>query len=292
MVQELSDLQTQDISQPILIPTTEAELAREYRTKGSQIICHQGRYWISKNSYGFYKPVHMLARLKLEQATRPTPLCLAFRSALHEDDASAANGSIPVHLISDPAGYDLESLSSNRRSQIRRCWKRVKIVQLTDLTLLQEQGYEVLRSSLERTKYYIKLPSIEEYRSAIAAYTTDKYRIAIAGIVDGKLGGYCYGTAIDGTAYLDYIHLATEALPTNISSGLTFEFVRACSRSGKIREVVHSPHVPEDQGLVAYKEAMGFRVTHIPARVEMNPIVAKFLRWKYPHKYYRFTGHY
>ncbi|MBH8562383.1 hypothetical protein I8748_09460 [Nostoc sp. CENA67] len=86
--------------------------------------------------------------------------------------------------------------------------------------------------------------------------------------------------------------MTTEALANYISHGLTFEFVQACRRSGQICEVVHSPHIPEDPGLIAYKEAMGFPVVQIPAKVEMNPVIKNFLRWKYPHKHYRFTGRY
>lgn len=292
MVSRLCDLQMQDVSEAVLIPTTEAVLAQEYREQGSQVICHQGRYWIKTKFRGFYQPIHLIARLKLEQITRPRLMCWAFRAALHEDDAASANGSIPVHLLSNLANYDLQSLSSNRRSQIKRCLKKVKIVQLTGPALLQEQGYEVLRSSLERTNFYMKLPSEEEYITTITAHTTDKHRIVIAGLIGDQLGGYCYGTAIDGTAYLEHIHMTTEALATYISGGLTFEFVQACRRSAEIREVVHSLHVPEDEGLVVYKEGIGFRVRQIPARVEMNPMIAEFLRRKYPHKYYRFTGRY
>jgi hypothetical protein len=292
MVSTLRNSQMQEVSEAFLIPITEAELAREYRERGLHVICHQGRYWTEAKIPGLYQPIHLMARLKLEQVTPPTPLCWAFRSALQEDDVSYANGAIPVHLLSNPASYDLHCLSSNRRSQIRSCYKRVKIVQLIGPTLLEEQGYEVLRSSLERTNYYIKLPSKQNYLTTIKAYTTAKHRIMIAGLIDGKLAGYCYGIAVDGTAYLEYIHMSTEALTTNISTGLTFEFVRACSRCGKIREVVNSPHTPENPGLTVYKEGMGFPVRHIPAKVEINPLIGKFVRWKYPHKYYRFTGQY
>ncbi|MFQ4142444.1 hypothetical protein [Chlorogloeopsis sp. ULAP02] len=292
MVSTLYSSQIQEVSEAFLVPITEAEFARECREEGLRVICHQGRYWTETKVPGVYQPIHLMSRLKLEEVTPPTPLCWAFRSALHENDISYANGSIPVHLLSDPASYDLHCLSSNRRSQIRRCYKQVKIVQLVGPTLLEEQGYEVLCSSLERTNYYIKLPSKESYLANITTYTTDKHRIMIAGLIDEKLAGYCYGIGIDGTAYLEYIHMTTEALTTNISSGLTFEFVRACSRSGKIRELVHSPHIPENPGLIVYKEGMGFPVRHIPAKVEINPVMETFVRWKYPYKYYRFTGRY
>jgi hypothetical protein len=41
----------------------------------------------------------------------------------------------------------------------------------------------------------------------------------------------------------------------------------------------------------AFKEDMGFPVKHIPALVQINPLVEKFIRWRYPLQYYYLTRH-
>ena len=114
--------------------------------------------------------------------------------------------------------------------------------------------------------------------------------VVLAGLIDEKLGGYLCGKAIGGTAYIDTVLLATEALPTNIGTGLVFDFVQRCKQSGQVAEVVYGLHTPEDPRLVAYKENMLFPVVRVPTRVWMLPGIGSALRrWK-PGVHYRLTG--
>lgn len=284
----MSESQTRDVSEAVLAATTEAELANWQRSQGTKVICHRDRYW-RETGFGFYEPLHWMARLSAQQATSPTLLCWGFRTALCEDDSVVATGSIPIHLLTNIADYDMVSLGSNRRNQLRRCYKRSKIVQLTGLALLQEQGYEVILSSNQRTAY-AKLPSKDEYLASLSADSNVVYQLVLAGLIDGKLGGYISGYAVSGTAYIQDVKIATEAFSSYIGIGLAFEFVQACRRSGNISEVVYGLHSREDSALCAFKEGMGFPAKHIPSKIEMNQMIGQFIRWRYPHKYYRLTG--
>ena len=286
----MSDLQMREVSEAVLISMTEAELANRQCEQGAHVVCHRGRYW-RETRPGFYEPSHRMARLSAEQATRPVSLlCWGFRGALCEDDVAAANGSMPIHLLSNVEGYDLHSFRSKRRFHIRKCRKLVKIVELTGPALLQEQGYEVVLSAQKRTAYK-KALSREDYLADIADHTTPGRRLILAGLIGAKLGGYITGHAVSGTAYIDSVHLATEALPTSIGSGLVFEVVQVWRRSGEIREIVYGQHTPEDRALCVFKEEMGFSVKHVPTKVCMNSIIRKFICWRSPHVYYRLTGY-
>jgi hypothetical protein len=112
----------------------------------------------------------------------------------------------------------------------------------------------------------------------------------LAGIVDGGLGGYVTRTAVHGTAYIDNVWIATEALRSAIGTGLVFEFVQACRRGGGIREVAFGLDSAEDRSLVAFKEHLGFPVRLVPARVRINPLLAPIVRRRHPYEYYRLTG--
>lgn len=283
----MSEEQTGDIAEALIASMTEEEFASWHRSTGTHVICHRGRYW-RETAFGFYEPLHWMARLSAKHATRPALLCWGFRTALCKNDTAAANGSMPIQLLTNVHGYDFQSLGSNRRNHLRRCYKRARIIQLTDLALLQEQGYEVLLSSSKRTAYE-KAPSKEDYLASLPAYTTLGW-LVLAGLIDGKLGGYLSGYAVSGTAYIQDVRIATEAFSSYVGIGLVFEFVQACRR-GDIHEVVYGLHSREDSALCVFKEGMGFPVKHIPTKVEMNPIIRKFIRWQYPHKYYRLTGH-
>jgi hypothetical protein len=284
----MSDFQIRDVSEAVLVSMTEEEMANWRRQEGAHVVCHRDRYWEEVRP-GFYQPIHWLARLSAHEATRPELLCWGFRAALCECDEVSANGSMPIHLLSNLESYALEKFSKNRRKHLRKGLSRVRIVELLSPALLQEQGYEVLISSVKRTGYG-KLPLREEYIAGLKDYMTPGRKLVLAGLIDGKLGGYLTGYAVNGTAYMEDRIIATEALSSDISSGLLFEFVQLCRRSGEIRELVSGQHSREDLGLCTFKQRMGFPVIHIPAKVSVNPIIGNFLRWRYPHKYYRLTG--
>lgn len=281
----VSGIQTKDASSALLRSMPERAWAELLRQEGARVISHRGRYW-EEVPRGFYQPVHWLARLNVEEATRPRALLWGFRAALNE---SEANGSVPVYLLSDVQGYDMQSFSSNRRNHLRRCRKRVELVQLSGPALLEAQGHAVVASALERTEHET-LPSKEAYIKSVTKRPFDEYRLVLAGLIEGKLGGYLDGYAVDGTAYIEQVYIATSALSTYLGTGLVYDFVQACRRSGEIREVVYGLHSREDEALGVFKEGMGFSVVQVPAKVQVQPLVARMLRWRYPHKYYRLTG--
>lgn len=281
-------MQAREVAAASIVSMTEIEMASWRRQQGFHIISHRDRYW-ERIRPGFYQPVHLLARLSAEQATKPTQWCWGFRAALSEADSVMSNGSIPIHILSDLHSYDLQNFSSNRRHNLRRCQKRTKIIELTNPTILQHQGYEVVSSAAKRTQY-LKAPSRQEYVINLTNYIDPQHRLVLAGIIGDQLGGYISGYAVDGVAYFENLYVATEALTTNINSGLIYEFVQVCRRSGKIHEVVNGLHSREDQALCVYKDSVGFPVKHIPAYVGLNPIVSSFIRQRYPHVHYRLTG--
>lgn len=280
--------QMRDVSEAVLTSMTEEECANWHRKRGTQVVYHRDRYW-RKTTFGFYEPIHWMARLSAQQATRPVLLSWGYRTALCENDSAAATGSLPVQLLTNVQSYDIQSLGSNRRNHLRRCYKRTKIFQLTGPKLLQEQGYEVLLSSSKRTAYEKEF-SKEDYLASLSGYTDLKHGLVVAGLNDGKLGGYMTGYAVNGTAYIQEVRIATEAYSSYVGIGLVFEFVQACRR-GNIHEIVYGLHSREDSALCVFKEGMGFPAKHIPTKVEINPIISIFIKRRYPHKYYRLTGH-
>ncbi|MDM9385224.1 hypothetical protein QUB80_31720 [Chlorogloeopsis sp. ULAP01] len=284
----MSSIQMLNVTEAVLNSMTEEEFANWQIEQGKQVIYHQGCYW-HQSITGFYEPLHWLARLSAEQATCPVSFSWGFRAALYNKNATAANGSIPVHLLSNLQNYGLHILSANRRKHLRQCQKKVNIFQLTCPNLLQEQGYEVVLSAAKRTEY-LQAPSKTEYLTRLTNYIDTKRRLILVGLIGDKLGGYISGYAVSGTAYFEHLYISTEAITTNINLGLIFEFVQACQRSDTIHELVNGLHSPEDEKLCIFKDGIGFSVEHIPARVQINPIIAQVIRWRYPHKYYRLTG--
>lgn len=286
--------QTRDVDAAVVSPVTEPELAawlRRRRTPRQRVVLHRGRYWV-QTRLGFYQPIHLLARLSAEQATGPTRLRWGDRSALCTADASAANGSVPVHVLSDVEEYSEACISPRRRLDLRKCRRLVRIVELAGPALLEADGYEVLRSAITRRRdANAKLPTRAAYLATVADRSASgRHLLTLGGLLGTRLGGYITGYAVDGTAYVDEVMVTTEALRTHIGSGLIHEFICACRRSGMIREVVYGQPVPENPSLGVFRCGMGFPVEHVPAKIHMEPIVARLFRRRYPYAYYRLTG--
>jgi len=278
-----------DASEAAFEVLTERALAERRRKEGARVIEHGGRYWEETGAPGFFQPVHLLARLKPEEATRPTPLSWGYRAALTPEDAEAANGCIPVMRLADLASYDVNSLSKSRRNRLRKCQRLVRVVQLTGPGLLEAQGYELVVDALSRTGHK-KPPSREDFVSEVRKYFQGNHWCVFAGLIEGRLGGFRISYAVDGVAYGMSAYYATWALPTNISTGLVFEFAQLCRRTPRVRLFVNGLHSREDAGLGQFKEDMGFVLERMPSRWRMNALAQAFIRWNRPHAYYRLTG--
>lgn len=285
----MSAPQVRPVSEATCAVLTEKEFAGHRRQEGTRVIEHGGHYWEQIGAPGFFQPIHLLARLTPEEATRPTPLSWGYRAALTTDAAGAANGTLPIVRVPDLARYDFDSLTPNRKNKLRKAQRLVEIVQVTGPALLLEQGYEVVRDSLSRTRHR-KLPSREEYVQKLKKYFQGNHWCVLAGLIDGKLGGYVDGYMIDGVAYGLSAYYASWARSTNISTGLNFEFAQLCRRLKGVHTFMTGLHSREDAQLNQFKTDMGFIVDHIPIRWDMNPLARAFIRRQRPHAYYRLTG--
>ncbi|WP_224367199.1 hypothetical protein [Hyalangium versicolor] len=281
--------QVRDASAATFDVFTEKELAEHRRQEGARVISHGGHYWEQKGAPGFFQPVHLLVRLTPEEATRPTPLSWGYRAALAPEAAEAANGTVPVVRLPDLESYGPDCLSSNRRNKLRKCQRLVQIVQVTGPALLAEQGYDTVVDALARTQHK-KPPTRESYLADIQKYFRSFHWCVLAGLIDGKLGGYLDGFVVDGIAYGVNAYYATWALPTNISTGLVFEFAQICRRFGNVHTLVGGLDAREVPQLRQFKDDMGFVVDPVPIKWDMNALAQTFIRWHRPHTYYRLTG--
>lgn len=284
----LSLPQLREVTEAHFTCLTERELAERRREEGVRVIAHRGHSWEQSGLPGFFQPVHLLARLTPDEATAPTLLSWGFRAALTPETASAATGRVPVARLRDLDTYDVQRLDSNRRGELRQCQRRVRIVQLTGPSVLLEQGYGVIRDALTRT-HPDTIPTLGEYLKSLRRYFVSDHWCVLAGLVDGKLGGYLDGYVVDGVAYSFNAYYASWALPMNISTGLLHAFAQVCRRFDA-RTLVGGLHGREAARLEPSMDGLGFVVDSIPIHWRMNPLARAFLRWRRPHAYSWLTG--
>lgn len=281
----MDDDQICTLSETDLCSLGEDELADWHRHKGVRVVFHRSRYW-RESPPGFFTPVHLLARLTAWEARKPALFCWGFRASLAEEDKAAANTTIAINALPTLRTYEERSLSSNRRYELRRCHKQVKIVALKGPRLLEDQGYEIYLSARQRTGFGKAWGRQEYVESVRAIFRTGKI-VVLAGVINDRLGGYLVGYAVNDVAYIESLVLASEALKTHIGTGLTFEFVQICRRSSHVRELVHGTPA-RDEKLTWYKKSMGFVVKEVVALLYISPSVHRAARWLAPRRLERF----
>lgn len=273
---------------PVLTVMTEGELAALCGVDGAAAVAHDGRFWRAVVP-GFYEPFHLLGPMRASEARRPRPGCWGFRAAVAEEDAHLASGSIPVHLLADLRGWDGSALSRNRRGDLRRCRRKVEIVRVREPSLLLEQGHAVMSSAMRRLGGR-RIPTPAEYRVRLLRRGRDERRLIIAGLVDGRLGGYLESWAVDDTLYNHELFIATEALATGVGTGLYVETLETAVRAGTIRQVCNGLHRPERPDLSRFKESLGYRLVHVPSVAWIPAPIAAIMKVARPRAYYHLTG--
>jgi len=271
-----------------LMVMTEAELASMRAEEGDTVVLHDGRYWRATFP-GFYQPIHLLARIRAAEVTRPTPLCWGYRAALTDEDAHLAGGSIPVYVLNNIGTFTEDVLSRNRRSDLRRCRRHVEFRRLRDPSLVIEQGHGVFMSAVRRLGYWRPLNEVN-YRKRMERRTRHGRRLIVAGFIDGKLEGYLDSYAVNGVLYPEEIIVATDALRTGIGTGLYVETIETGLRAGTVHDVCNGLHTPEDPELCHFKEGLGFRVVHVPARTVIPAPILAYINARRPATHYRLTG--
>jgi hypothetical protein len=274
-------------SEARLSSVSESERVEMLVRTGVRVVKHRGYSW-QQIRPGYYKRIHLLASTPARHAIRPSPLCWGFMTTLPEDDARYANATLPIHVLPDLAGFEIDRLSPRRRNKVRKSRREATLVQLLDSNLLREQGHGLYVSHLQRTRH-LRIPSADQYLASIARITAGG-NLIIAALVGSRLAGYVHGMAVDGVAYLEDVVVGTEFLGQQLGIGLNVEFILACQRSDGIHTLVHGLHAREDPGLDEFKLGLGLRVVHVPSRVQLPRPLHWYLRLRRPHKYYRLTG--
>ena len=274
-------------ARPELVVLTEAEYASMMEEEGARVIERDGRYWVV--SRGFCQPIHWLARFRAAEVRPPARFCWGYRAALADEDAHLANGSIPLHLLTNAQQFTEGGLVEFRRRDLRKCRREVEFRRLRDPSLLLEQGWGVFSSAQLRAPYGHPLTRAS-YQQRVAQRASDARRVFVAGLIGTTLAGYMEAYAVDGVLFTHELFVATEFVRTGIATGLYVETMQIGVRAGTIREICNGIDLPERLGIRAFKNSLGSTLVHVPARVSILAPIGAYVKARRPLSYYRLTG--
>ena len=269
----ISQSQGDGVSDSTLTRLTEAEYANLSAKKGVRVYEHKGRYWRNSEQFGslLSVPIHWMVELTPEQATFPRKSTVATKARII--DGSQNNGHFHLHII-DPKTYTFDHIHSDMRRNVRRACRAGVIIQLATPELLEQEGYAVTISALQRNRYR-RAPEEKDYIRKLQDDTFFGGKgIVLAGMIPTpgglKLGGIMTGSALGTIANADDIYIASWAKDTNVGPRLAYSFIEACQRTPGIDKIVYG-RVSADRGLQAFKDRMGFPAVAVPARVTLRP---------------------
>ena len=266
----------------------EAAFASWQEELGHRVVEHRGRYWVEAGR-GFFQPVHPLARLRWDEATRPTPWCWGFRARLVHADEPHADASIPVHLLPHPPSYGLQRLSKRRRQYIKASLRELEIVVLASPDILLDQGYRLAEEAHANNRNFV-LPEPGGFRRKIESYFVPGRGLALAAVQHDRLLGFSLIHAVDGAAYDHSGSIGREGLERNVPLCLFHVVSTIAQRSAGIDELMNGFHSREAESLCAFKQSQGCEVAQVPARAWFAPFVEPVLSRVYPDKHYRLAG--
>jgi hypothetical protein len=266
----------------------EVEFAAWQEELGHRVIEHRGRYW-TEVGRGFFQPVHPLARLRRDEATRPTRRCWGFRARLAREDERHADASIPVHLLPDPQSYGLQRLSKRRRQYIKAALRDLDVIVLASPDVLIDQGYR-LAEEAHANNPNVVLPDAGGFRRKVESYFVPGRGLALAALQHDRLLGFSLIHAVDGVAYDHSGAIGREGLDRNVPSCLFHVVALIAQRSPHVDELMNGLHSREAESLCAFKESQGCEVSYLPARAWFAPLVEPVLRRVRPHSHYRLAG--
>ncbi len=275
-----NDMLYKDIESVELVSFTEKEYANWLRSMNKPIVEKNGQYWL-KVKKGFYQTTHLFSKNDLEQIQFPNLATWGIRSALSIKDQDKANINYHLHMITGEKleNFSIDDLSSNRRSQIRRSFKKCDFVELLDKDVLYNEGFDLYKTSSDRIGR-MNTQSKETYLPKCGNYINDgkNNHLVLAGFVDGRLGGYIEIVAVNGIAYLESANFHTFALPSYLSIGLHYHMIKICQKSPGIHTLVHGQVSHMKDSLRVYKKSLTFDEVQIPAFFKITPILRPVLK--------------
>ena len=201
------------------------------RELGREVVLHRGRWWV-RVVPGFYQPVHLLARMRPDEATRPTLRCWGLRASLAPESAASANGSIPAHVLPDPRSYDAGRLAPSQRRKLRKHLPEFDVVALDRPDILLEQGYPIMREAHARNRR-VPLPGRRQFERWVASYFSPRRGLVLAAFRHGRLLAFNTNSAVDGVAYGDTAYANAEGRRYALTTGLFHAFATVVSRSAQ-----------------------------------------------------------
>lgn len=269
---------------------TMEQLVEADKKAGWRLHLSDGVWWREVKPF-FYQPASFMTRVVPRQA-KPKPW-LAVGGYYHMvPQGVPANGQVITNEVSNPAGYQLESLKANKRREIRRALAFFRICRVEELNDLLEDGYSIYMGWERRTKNVrVKLSDPKVFARWITAIFRHPYKLILGAYSESRLVAFQVADAVEGVGNISKTFSDSSFHALTPRSALNYAFVKICGQHGQIGKACDGLRSTKES-LEHYKSELGFQHVSYPAFISIRPVFRPLARLLMPSEYRRLMGQY
>jgi hypothetical protein len=255
----------------------EKHLADFCQSTGVRYLTAGGLFWDSRglrlfSPWPFYRPISLSPR-DLRHMWSHGAFFLHFVSA---DDGPFFPG---YDLVVGNKNYDLDCVkSSKRRHNIRWALKRCTVERVSFKSLIK-LGPQLIEDTHNRQDRSFNESVLKMWMNYFRSAESNPLFEAWASFVSKQLAALNVLVTVGGGAYIEMTFSRSDLLKYHPVDALSFFTTREAIRRECVTQVSYGrrPITGEAEGLINFKESMGFTKVPVKERVEVNPILKPLL---------------
>ncbi|MBN2009906.1 hypothetical protein JW960_11240 [candidate division KSB1 bacterium] len=240
-----------------------------------KVITNDNCIWVQLSSRQFYQcfPVHIPVRPDKEQ------LSGVFRNGpalgvKYTTDDPTIGGMMSFVYTCTKSDYDIQKLSSNNRSKVRRGIKQCRIEQITNVDYLTEAGWQLNKETMERQGRGLKAKYLEWQQVANCVGKFDGLEVWGAW-VDDDLASFVLLFIVDNCANLLTFRSSNQYLRFYPNNALIYTVITRLFERDNVDIVSFGEEsINYLEGLDNFKTGIGFNKEPVYQKIQLNPLIA------------------
>lgn len=240
--------------------------------------------WWEKMAPFYYKPAMVFKEIEPGES-RPRILRFYLKYSHVVRNIEASNKRWPVMLLTTGKlnEFSLKSLSSSKRSQVRKGLKFNEIKKITDIESVVDNIRDICISTAKRTNhgkppsYYLK--EYDSWRSWLLKEFSLPFREWWGAYYKETLIAYIYAVPINDTTFIYTAKSHTDHLDKCPNDALIYTFLDYCRGIDSCKQIIYGDWAKDAESLNKFKEKFGFEKREVPMYEWLNPVIKLFCKF-------------
>jgi hypothetical protein len=249
---------------------TPENYAEWLRRQGLRVLRTESSFWVEAGAHIYQAfPYHWIiqpSELEIKEfLVRERIIGLRYSTSFDADQ-----GKVSYHAVLENNSYNLEFLSSNSRSKVRRGLKRCRIEPIT-LYVLAKDGWKLREDTLERQGRIKCMNQPAWRRICLAAEGLPGFE-AWGAFVESDLAATILTAQVENVCYMLYPQSHRKYFGEYVNNALSFEVTREMLSKRGVKEVFYGLHSLDAPASVdEFKFRMGYTAKPVRQRVVFHP---------------------